>query len=76
MNLPAPRTHWRWGICLIVFFATMIIYSDRQFLSLLKSTLANDIHWTDTQFADVNAWFWEPMRWECFSLAVSSTRWA
>jgi ACS family hexuronate transporter-like MFS transporter len=51
------RTHLRWWICLVVFFATTIIYSDRQFLSLLKSTLANEIHWTDTQFADVNACF-------------------
>lgn len=54
---PVPRTHMRWWICLIVFFATTIIYSDRQFLSLLKSTLANEIHWTDTQFASVNACF-------------------
>jgi len=50
-------THVRWLICLIVFLATMIIYSDRQFLSLLKSTLADEIHWTDTQFATVNSCF-------------------
>lgn len=51
------KTHLRWWICLIVFFATTIIYSDRQFLSLLKSTLTNEIHWTDTQFGDINAYF-------------------
>jgi MFS transporter, ACS family, hexuronate transporter len=51
------RTHLRWLICLIIFFATAIIYSDRQFLSLLKSTLADEIHWTDTQFANVNSCF-------------------
>ena len=51
------RSHLRWWICLIVFLATMIIYSDRQFLSLLKSTLAVQIHWTDSQFAGVNACF-------------------
>ena len=44
------RTHTRWLICLVIFWATTIIYSDRQFLSLLKSTLASDIHWTDSQF--------------------------
>jgi ACS family hexuronate transporter-like MFS transporter len=44
-------------ICLVIFFATTIIYSDRQFLSLLKSTLAVEIHWTDTQFGDINACF-------------------
>jgi ACS family hexuronate transporter-like MFS transporter len=51
------RTHTRWLICLVIFWATTIIYSDRQFLSLLKSTLANDIHWTDSQFAGVNSCF-------------------
>ena len=58
MAASLPRkTHLRWWICLIVFFATAIIYSDRQFLSLLKSTLANEIHWTDGQFANVNSCF-------------------
>lgn len=51
------KSNLRWWICLIVFFATTIIYSDRQFLSLLKSTLANEIHWTDTQCAGVNSCF-------------------
>ena len=46
----------RWWICLIVFFATTIIYSDRQFLALLKSTLANVIPgWTDTDFGTINS---------------------
>jgi ACS family hexuronate transporter-like MFS transporter len=55
---PTSRhSHLRWWICLIVFLATLIIYSDRQFLSLLKSTLATEIHWTDSQFAGVNACF-------------------
>ena len=58
MAASLPRkTHLRWWICLIVFFATAIIYSDRQFLSLLKSTLTNEIHWTDGQFANVNSCF-------------------
>jgi ACS family hexuronate transporter-like MFS transporter len=51
------RTHVRWWICGIVFFATAIIYSDRQFLSLLKSTIGDEIHWTDTQFGSVSSWF-------------------
>lgn len=44
-----------------------IIYSDRQFLSLLKSTLANEIHWTDSQFASVNACFLGAYAFGCFS---------
>ena len=57
MTEHARRSYIRWIICAIGFCATTIIYSDRQFLSLLKSTLARDIHWTDSQFAEVNATF-------------------
>ena len=47
----------RWWFCLLAFLATMIIYSDRQFLSLLKPTLTAEIHWTDTQFGLVSSCF-------------------
>jgi ACS family hexuronate transporter-like MFS transporter len=53
----ARRSAVRWWFCFIVFSATAILYSDRQFLSLLKSTLAGEIHWTDSQFAAVNSCF-------------------
>jgi len=33
---------------------TVQFHSDRQFLSLLKSTLTGEIDWTDSQFANVN----------------------
>ena len=56
-NPSTARTAVRWWLCLIAFSATAILYSDRQFLSLLKSTLGNEIHWTDTQFASVNSFF-------------------
>lgn len=47
----------RWWICLLIFLATALLYSDRQFLSLLKSTLTLQIHWSDSQFASVNSCF-------------------
>jgi ACS family hexuronate transporter-like MFS transporter len=51
------ETRVRWIVCLLLFIATALIYSDRQFLSLLKSTLAVQIHWSDSQFAMVNSCF-------------------
>jgi len=56
-HVKSARTHVRWWFCLLAFVATMIIYSDRQFLSLLKPTLANEIHWTDSQFGFVSSCF-------------------
>jgi ACS family hexuronate transporter-like MFS transporter len=57
MTSPTRPSHHRWWICFLIFLATLIIYSDRQFLSLLKSTLADQIHWNDSQFGRVNACF-------------------
>lgn len=56
-SAPQAKSHVRWWICSLIFLATALIYSDRQFLSLLKSTLAVEIHWTDSQFAIVNTCF-------------------
>ena len=50
-------TRVRWVICFLVFLATAIIYSDRQFLSLLKETLTQEIHWNDQQFGLVSSCF-------------------
>jgi ACS family hexuronate transporter-like MFS transporter len=40
-----------------MFFATTILYIDRQILSLLKGTLDEQLHWTNQQFGDVTAAF-------------------
>ncbi len=49
--------NYRWFICALLFFATMIIYVDRQILSLLKGTLEQEFHWTNEQFGLINAYF-------------------
>jgi len=48
---------YRWVICGLLFFATTINYIDRQILSLLKPILDDELHWTNAQFGDVNAYF-------------------
>lgn len=54
MNRP---THFRWSICLLLFFATTINYVDRQILSLVKPILDDQLHWSSTDFGRVNAAF-------------------
>jgi ACS family hexuronate transporter-like MFS transporter len=44
-------------VCALLFFATTINYVDRQILSLLKSTLDQQFHWTNEQFGLVNGLF-------------------
>ncbi len=48
---------YRWVICGLLFFATTINYMDRQILSLLKSILDNELHWSNADFGAVNSAF-------------------
>jgi MFS transporter, ACS family, hexuronate transporter len=46
-------TRYRWTICSLIFFATTINYLDRAVISLLKSTLSAEFHWSETDYADI-----------------------
>jgi ACS family hexuronate transporter-like MFS transporter len=48
---------YRWTICALLFFATTILYIDRQILALLKGTLDKELHWTNEQYGNVTAAF-------------------
>jgi len=51
------RSHFRWTVCALLFFATTISYVDRQVLSMLAKTLQDTLHWTDNDYADVTTAF-------------------
>jgi MFS transporter, ACS family, hexuronate transporter len=44
---------YRWTICSLIFFATTINYLDRAVISLLKSTLGEEFHWSETDYANI-----------------------
>lgn len=48
---------YRWLICFLLFFATTVNYIDRQILALLKPILDDELHWTNTEYGQVNAAF-------------------
>ncbi len=48
-----PRTHFRWVICAMLFFATTVNYLDRQVIGLLKPHLQDELGWTDTQYGRI-----------------------
>src|ERR1700754_2682702 len=48
---------YRWTICSLLFFATTINYLDRAVISLLKSTLTENLHWDDADYANVEIAF-------------------
>src|SRR4051812_35398577 len=53
----APSTSFRWIICGLLFFATIINYVDRQILSLLKETLDRELGWTNAEYGWANSLF-------------------
>jgi len=48
---------FRWTICSLLFFATTINYLDRAVISLLKSTLTDQLHWDDADYTNVEIAF-------------------
>lgn len=55
--LTKPKFGYRWIICALLFFATTINYLDRQVLSLLKPTLEEIFHWTNSDYANITIVF-------------------
>src|SRR5258705_4734824 len=47
----ARSGHYRWVICALLFFACTINYIDRQVIGILKSTLQNEIGWTEVGYS-------------------------
>ncbi len=48
---------YRWTICGLLFFATTVNYLDRQVLSLLQPTLAEQYNWSNADYANITAVF-------------------
>ena len=44
---------YRWTVCALLFAVTTVNYMDRQVLGILKSTLQRELHWSETQYANV-----------------------
>ena len=51
-------THYRWSICIILFFATMINYLDRQVLSLTWDEFIKPaFHWNESHYGTITSVF-------------------
>lgn len=50
-------THIRWVICGLLFYATTVNYIDRMVLGILKPSIAQQLHWTETQYGLITSAF-------------------
>jgi ACS family hexuronate transporter-like MFS transporter len=48
-----PPVTYRWGVVVLLFFATTINYLDRQVIGLLKPTLEKEFSWTETDYTHI-----------------------
>lgn len=47
----------RWGMLALVFLATTLNYVDRAALGIMQPVLAQAMHWTAQDYANINFWF-------------------
>ena len=43
--------HFRWVICALLFFAATLNYSDRQVIGILKTTIHDEIGWSEVDYS-------------------------
>ncbi|MBW8835177.1 MAG: MFS transporter [Burkholderia sp.] len=53
LGLARTASRYRWTVCALLFFATVINYMDRQILGLLAPLLQHDIGWTQVQYGRI-----------------------
>ena len=56
-NRLSESGRFRWVVCALLFFATLINYMDRQILSQIKGILDNELHWSALDYGLVNSGF-------------------
>ena len=56
-GIAASVGRYRWMICALLFFCTTINYIDRNSLSVLKTTLQAQLHWTDVDYGWITTAF-------------------
>jgi MFS transporter, ACS family, hexuronate transporter len=52
-----PATNYRWIICALLFIITTVNYMDRNILGVLKPTIQNDLHFSETDFGNIIFFF-------------------
>ena len=52
-----PASNYRLMICALLFLITTINYMDRNILGVLKPTIQNDLHFTETDFGNIIFFF-------------------
>ena len=50
-NRAGGRSHYRWVVCALLFFATTVNYVDRQVLAVLAPKLTEEFGWSETDFS-------------------------
>jgi MFS transporter, ACS family, hexuronate transporter len=48
---------FRWVICSLLFAATALNYIDRQIIGILEPQLAQQLHWSETDYGNIIFWF-------------------
>jgi MFS transporter, ACS family, hexuronate transporter len=51
VSVQTSRSHYRWVVCALLFFATTVNYVDRQVFGILGPDLTKEFGWSEKQFS-------------------------
>jgi MFS transporter, ACS family, hexuronate transporter len=54
---PARPAHWKWLVCGLLLFASMLLYMDRQTLPNVATRVTTEFQLKQEQYGDVEMWF-------------------
>ena len=54
---PARATHWKWLVCGLLLFASMLLYMDRQTLPNVATRVTTEFQLKQVQYGNVEMWF-------------------
>lgn len=54
---PSRPPSWKWSVCLLLLFATMLLYMDRQTLALTATRMKQEFHLDNAQYGRLEAGF-------------------
>ncbi len=54
---PSRPPSWKWSVCVLLLFATVLLYMDRQTLALTGTRMKQEFHLDDAQYGRLEAGF-------------------
>jgi MFS transporter, ACS family, hexuronate transporter len=73
---PARSAHWKWLVCGLLLFASMLLYMDRQTLPNVATRVTTEFQLKEVQYGNVEMWFGYAFAVGAFLWGCVADRWS